>query len=116
MSILKRSAMLAAALVVLSGGVARASTMEFKAPFPFLVQGETLPAGQYLIERDGSGVLSIRGEHNNETNLFVMTVPSHAAHDPAGDKPAVTFTRGETMWKLSSVWPSSTDGRAIVGG
>ena len=116
MSILKQSAVLAAAFVVLSGGVARASTIEFKVPFPFLVHGETLPAGQYLIERDGSGVLSIRDEKHNQTNLFVMTVPSAAAHDPAGDKPAVTFTRGETMWKLSDMWASGTNGWAIVGG
>jgi hypothetical protein len=114
-AIAKKSAVMAAAFLVLGVGSARAATMEFKAPFPFLVQGETLPAGQYVIQDDGSGVVSIRGERNNTVNMFVMTLPSGATHDPAGDKPAVTFKRGEKMWQLSNVWASPDEGRRIVG-
>ena len=59
--------------------------------------------------------MSLRGERNNHVNMFMTTLPSKAAHDPAGDKPAVTFTRGEKMWQLSNVWASPDDGRRIVG-
>ena len=114
-AIARKSAVLAAAFVVLGAGSARAATMEFKAPFAFMVQGETLPAGQYVIQDDGSGVLSLRGERNNTANMFVMTLPSAAGHDPAGDKPAVTFTRGEKMWRLSNVWASPDEGRKVMG-
>jgi hypothetical protein len=32
----------------------------------------------------------------------------------SGEKPALTFTRRETQYRLSSIWESGSDGRAIV--
>ncbi len=41
----RRTALLAAAFLVLLSGTGQASTVEVKVPFPFQVRGQTLPAG-----------------------------------------------------------------------
>ena len=112
-SILKRSAALAAAFLVFNGAAARAATVEVKVAFPFVVHGQTLPAGRYLVEEQGSAGVLIRGENRNHADMFVLTIPA-AGHDPAGEKPALTFKRHETQYRLSGIWESGTDGRAIV--
>ena len=86
-SLAQKSAIVAVALLLLGGGTARASTIEVKVPFPFVVHGQLLPAGQYLLERDGTDVVMIRGEHGTRVGMFVMTTPA-AGHDPAGWQPA----------------------------
>jgi hypothetical protein len=110
-SVIKRAALLAAAFVVCVGTSARASTVEFKVPFPFLVQGKTLPAGEYRLENDGSIVL-IRGEKGNRAAMFIMTTPA-GGHDPAGDKPALSFTRYETQYRLADIWESGSQGLEV---
>ena len=42
------------------------------------------------------------------------TVEPAAGHDPAGEKPTLTFTRHETQYRLTGIWESGTDGQAIV--
>ncbi len=84
-SIVTRVGLLAAAFVVCLGGSAWAGTIEVKVPFPFVVQGKTLPAGQYRVEKLGALVL-LRGEKGNTASMFVLTNPA-GGHDPAGDKP-----------------------------
>jgi hypothetical protein len=37
-----------------------------------------------------------------------------AAFLPAGNKPSLTFKRGETVYRQSSIWESGTDGRTIA--
>ena len=46
-SLIKKAGILAAAFMVLATGPARASTLEVKVPFPFVVHGQTFPAGEY---------------------------------------------------------------------
>jgi hypothetical protein len=113
-SILTKSAVIATAFLVFNGATARAAAVEVKVAFPFVVRGQTMPAGQYLVERDeGSSAVLIRGVKGNRADTFVMTVPA-AGHDPAGEKPALMFTRHESQYRLSSIWESATDGYAIV--
>jgi hypothetical protein len=110
----RRTALLAAAVLVLVCGTARASTVEVKVPFPFLVHGQMLPAGQYLVTSAGTGVVEITGERGTRVGMFAMTTPA-SGHDPAGEKPALTFKKDETLYRLSSIWASGTDGRTIAG-
>ena len=108
-SIIKRSGLLAAAFVVCIGGSAGAATIEVQVPFPFLVHGTTLPAGEYLVENDGAVVL-LRGEKGNKAAIFVMTTPA-GGHDPAGDKPALSFTRHESQYE-PCLWLAAIGSRA----
>ena len=110
-SIIKRTGLLAAAFVVCVGGSARAATIEVKVPFPFLVHGKTLPAGEYRVENTGSVVL-FRGEKSNKASMFFMTTPA-AGNDPAGNKPALRFTRHETQYQLADIWESGSTGLEV---
>ena len=111
--ILRGSAVLAAAFLVFNGVPARAATVEVNVAFPFVVHGQTLPAGRYLVEDEGSTGVLIHGERGTHADMFVLTVRA-PGKDPAGEKPALTFRRYETQYRLSNIWESSTDGRAIV--
>jgi hypothetical protein len=111
-SITKRAGLLAAAFVVCLGGSARAATIEVKVPFPFLVHGQTLPAGEYRVEIDGAVVL-FRGEKGNGASMFVMTTAA-GGQDPAGDKPALSFTRDETQYRLADIWESGSQGLEVA--
>src|SRR5262245_7006393 len=106
-SVVKLSAMttVVAGLLVGVSSAARAATVEVNVPFPFIVQGQTLPAGQYRIEREGADLVVIRGEKGNKTDVFALTVPA-AGQDPVGDQPVLTFTRHETQYRLADVWDS----------
>ena len=114
-SITKGSAVLALALLVFVGGTARAAIVDVKVPFPFVVQGHQMPAGQYRLERDeaDSSVVLIRGENGNTARMFVLTTTA-GGHDPAGDKPAVTFNRTENQYRLADIWESAGQGREVA--
>ncbi len=102
-------------VMVLAGGSAGAAVLRVKIPFPFVVEDQTLPAGEYsvqTVEKDPS-MLLIRGEKGITAKALVLTMPV-AGTDPAGEKPALTFTRYETQYRLTDVWESRSCGRAIV--
>ena len=116
-SVMKRSALLAAAFLVFAGGTARAAdTVDVKVPFPFVVQGQTLPAGQYRVESDSQdpSVVYIRGEHGTNASILVLTRPADG-HDPSGDTPSLTFTRHEKEFRLTDIWQSDRQGRQLLG-
>ncbi len=112
--ILKKTAPLAALLVVLGAGTAKASVVEAKVPFDFVVHGRTLPAGDYLLERDDNepALLFIRGKDGAHTNMIVFTEPA-GDHDPAGDQPVLRFTRRGSEYWLADVWRSRNEGWEI---
>jgi hypothetical protein len=112
-SLIKKAGLLAAAFVVLATGSARASTLEVTVPFPFVVHGQTMPAGQYWVSVEG-GVVQFRGEKGNHTSMFVLTTPA-SGHDPAGNAPALTFQRHENQYRLTDIWQSATQGREMTG-
>ena len=116
---MRNAVLIAGAILVCAGGTARASTsnvLEANVPFPLVVNGETLPAGKYMVQWDdmSSSVLLIRGEGNNHASVFVSTMPD-GGHDPAGSRPILTFTRHENQYRLSSVWESGRQGWDISG-
>jgi hypothetical protein len=118
-SILRRSVIVAGAILVFAGGVTNASAssiMEVKVPFPFVVNRQIFPAGEYRIERGdtSTSILLIRGEHAKHAGMFAMTIPA-SGQDPAGWKPALTFTRSENQYRLTDVWESGTQGVTIIG-
>jgi hypothetical protein len=58
-----------------------------------------------------------RGGRRSEregTAVIVLTIPAEG-HDPAGEKPALTFARHETQYRLTDIWESRSEGREIAG-
>jgi hypothetical protein len=111
---MKTGAMVVAALLVYLAGTAGAATVQVKVPFPFQLHGQMLPAGQYLVTSEGNGVVEIEGVRGTNRAMFTMTTPA-SGHDPAGTKPALTFQRFETQYRLATIWTSGTEGLAIAG-
>jgi len=114
-SILNTSMVVAGALLLVAGAATSAAAatnvLEVKVPFPFVVNGQTLPAGQYMVERDDSvpSVLLIRGEKGNRTAKFVSGQAA-GGQDPAGSAPALLFKRDENRYRLSGVWAADGEG------
>ena len=114
-SLTKKVVLLAAGLVMFTGVTANAATVDVKVPFPFIVQGRTMPAGQYRVQTDANdtSVLLIRKEDGTKAGIFVLARPA-AGHDPAGDTPALTFNRYENnQYRLVSIWESAGQGQEI---
>lgn len=104
---------IAGATLLCFGGTARAQDLAISVPFAFQVGGVTLPAGHYEVERDAtSGIVLLRGDRKTPGAVFVSTLPADG-HDPAGNKPALTFSRYEAGYRLSGIWESATDGRKV---
>jgi hypothetical protein len=118
-ALMKKSTLLAGAFLMLTAGTARASVenvLEANIPFPFMVHGKTFPAGRYIIGRDDTvpSVLLIEGERGKHTSTYVATMPA-GRPDPNGKAPALSFTRDENTYRLSTVWESRVDGDRLLG-
>jgi hypothetical protein len=117
-SMLKRSLVVAGAVLALGQGIARAADfrdMTVTVPFPFLVKDKVMPAGRYLLQRDDQdrSVVLIQGEKGNRVGAFVLTEQA-TGRDPKGDKPCLSFTRVGDKYELTNVWESRDDGISVV--
>jgi hypothetical protein len=111
-----RNLMLAAGAIVLGATTAGASPsaiFEGEVPVPFVVNGVTFPAGRYMVERESSSILLIRGEKKNHSAAFISTLRD-AGLDPAGAEPALVLKEVEGKYRLTGVWGSSGEGWDIV--
>jgi hypothetical protein len=118
MKAFKRSGILAVAFLGVSVASARAADVVVKVPFPFVVRGVTLPAGEYMVQRvdnEDPAVLAIRGMHANQKSTAITFTNAAAGQDPAGYTPSLTFKLHENGYWLSSVWESKSEGRSITG-
>ena len=113
-SVTRKAIVLAAGLVMIAAGTARAATVDVRVPFAFIVEGHTLPAGHYRVESETTdpSVLLIRDESGAKAGMFVLSRPA-AGHDPAGDTPVLTFDRYENQYRLVSIWESKDQGQEI---
>ena len=111
-----RSVMLAAGAMVLGAATVGASPdmiFEGDVPVPFVVNGMTFPAGKYMVERESSSVLLIRGEKRNHAAAHIATLPDDG-FDPAGAQPALVLKEVEGKYRLTGVWESSRAGWDII--
>ena len=115
-SILRNGLVTAGVLLLGASATARADTtvMEANVPVPFVVHGQTFPAGKYLVARESSSVLLIRGEKKNHNSVYVAAVPD-AGRDPGGDKPTLVLKQHDGQYRLTNVWESSSEGWDVAG-
>jgi hypothetical protein len=114
-SVIKRTIVVVGVLLA-SAVAAQAETLEVKIPFAFVIGEQTMPAGEYRIERDAtmpSSVVLIRGEHGNTATLFVQTVEL-TGEKPAGVKSALVFVSDEAGMRLTQVWGTAKIGQEIL--
>ena len=112
-----KTAMLLGFVFLLWGRSASAATLiDVRVPFPFVVHNQLLPAGQYRVEQLGydPAILVIRGEHGINLSVISSSVEA-TGQAPAGDTPALIFSRGEDGYHLKDVWQNHADGRELRG-
>jgi hypothetical protein len=101
----KRSMLVGVLCLAGASGTASAGTnvLEVKIPFPFVVGEQTLPAGQYMIQRDdyAPGALMLRSEHG-AASAILNTRPATSA--PKDEQPALEFKHVENKYELANVW------------
>jgi hypothetical protein len=91
---------------------ASAAEMTCRIPFSFVVNGTTLPAGDYSIETPAStGAMLVRGVRKS---AFVMGLVKDRRADQVGRAQAV-FLRTGDRYTLIEVWTTDGLGRAIPG-
>ena len=89
---------------------ASAAEVNCHVPFSFVVNGTTLPAGDYSIASNG-GTLLLRGLRKS---AFVITVLADSRADQVGRAKTV-FLRTGDRYTLIEVWTGDGLGRAIPG-
>jgi hypothetical protein len=120
-SIFRKEFMLAGAMLLAVSGTAHAgmeSVVRTNVPFPFVVNGQTLPAGKYVIQRDdlSMGTLLIRSDEKSKPGGVFVTTIRDGGHDPAGKfKPVLMFKKVENQYRLTSVWDGEDEGFDVVG-
>lgn len=84
-------------------------------PFSFVVNGQTLPAGQYIVhsDDDNPAVVMIDGVTNRNAHAIVLTNPDYR-QGRSGDAPNLTFIRKGNQYELATVWESADYGRDVV--
>ena len=91
--------------LLLATASAYAQTVELKAniPFNFIVQGETLPAGEYMIEKlsSGNSVLAIRSS-DQQTQKTVLAIRCESLN--ASPRSRLLFHRYGDQYFLSQIW------------
>jgi len=99
---------------LVGGGSAKAATLDVKVPFPFQVQDQKMPAGEYRVERslDNPEILVFRGEQGIHATALASTTMADG-QSPKGDTPALVFTRGENGYRLKDVWETHSYGREL---
>ena len=112
MKTMMRYAIPVTAILLGAGARAQAGTplMDAVVPFPFVVNGHTLPAGKYTIERDdvASSVLVLRGDGKHHSEVFVPAI--HEEARPTADRhPTLTFERKGDQYLLKQVRDDERD-------
>jgi hypothetical protein len=114
---IRKSGVLALAFVGFCAGSARAADVTVKVPFAFVAGRETLPAGVYVVERVGEdpSVMLLKGTGLNDKAAAIVMGEQAVGEDPAGNKPALTFTHRENQYRLSAIWQSRDSGQDVWG-
>lgn len=80
-------------------------------PFPFVVNGQTLPAGHYIVSRVADNTLSIQGSMH--LGMFVSTNSSQRSASDNSCK--LVFHRYGDSYFLSQVWAAgNAHGRELL--
>jgi hypothetical protein len=112
MSIIKEASVLAAVIIGVFVGSARADEgLHVRVPVPFLVGGQLMPAGQYSFSSSNGGSLLIRGTGATNAAMFTHTI-ALGGHDPAERVPSIVLKRYENQFRLAQVWEDGTSGFA----
>ena len=92
------------ALVLVGGACAQTISMKTDIPFDFIVNGGTLPAGQYVVESFGASSSPVLLVHNVKFGQAEV-VPSNPTESlEASEKTKLVFHRYGNQYFLAQIW------------
>lgn len=101
----------AAACAASVPGFAQSSRITVKVPFDFTVGSTAMPAGDYLVEEDSSGVVFITSEGTTRKTIGVLT---SADLPDRNNEPALRFDKINGRYNLSEVMMYAEPSRRII--
>jgi len=101
----------AAACAVTVPGFAQSSQVTVKVPFNFTVGATAMPAGDYLLREEPTGVVFITSQELRKT-IGVLTSADTPEHS---NEPALKFDKINGRYSLSEVIMLSEPSRRIIG-
>jgi hypothetical protein len=110
----KRSVVLALAIAVAVGGAAYAqSETQVNIGFAFLAGGESMPAGNYAIERRPVGGLVLRPRQAGPSSPVLRSISRLGRHDkdPFAE---LVFDKTDEGMHLSEIWLPGEDGYLLL--
>ena len=113
---MKQSILLGALLLVLAAGSASAAVVKANIPFPFIVHGQTMPAGEYTLQQsaDEPSLLLIRERNGDHARALALTEPAATPDPAAAQKSAILFTLHDGKYWLADVWESKSEGSEVA--
>jgi len=82
--------------------------MSIDVPFSFVVAGQTLPAGHYVVQKSGDAYIRI------SSATMGLYVPTHTAQRSGSDGSKMVFHRYADAYFLAAVWVAgNTTGREL---
>jgi hypothetical protein len=81
--------------------------------FPFIVEGKTMPAGQYELQLNSDRAAFTLTSSPKGTGVFLTTITRLAAPEPAGGDTHVIFDKVGNTYYLSEVWLPGEDGYLV---
>lgn len=81
--------------------------------FPFIVNGKTLPAGQYELKVNSDQTVFQLTAEPKDTGEFVSIITRLAAPEPPSNDTRVTFDKVGDKYYLSEIWLPGEDGYLV---
>lgn len=88
-----------------TAGYAQQITVLAKVPFEFTVGKQTLPAGEYIIQRLTPSALIVSNRNNRFSTVLL---PESLSSSLEGSNPKLKFERTNGQSALSEIWADST--------
>jgi hypothetical protein len=113
---LKMSIGLGTMLLLLTASAARADDVaRVNIPFPFVVNGRTLPAGPYDVRTDDqdTAIVIVEGRKDARNRAMVVTVTGNEP-ERAGEPPALTFVHRDGQYQLSVIQETGSNSREVL--
>ena len=93
------------------GAAAYAQNINAEIGFPFIANGQNMPAGKYSVEVSARGPVLLTGPDMKRVILPVITTLGR--HDKDAD-PEFVFDKVDGKLALSEIWPPGADGFLIL--
>lgn len=106
-------AVLTLGLLLAAPALAQTASMKVNVPFDFIVNGKTLPAGEYRVDglSTSTSTIAIR---NTEQSAKLMTLTNGCESTEAAEASKLVFHRYGGQYFLAQVWSAgSSEGREL---